>query len=124
CKDGRKLAQSLKARGIQGVRFVPLDVRPRSNKFEWEVCHGVNILLLDREALDSPELGAELAAALYKLFPKDFELDKTLALVGSRQVLEGIRAGGDPRTLALHWEVQLEKFRKLRGRSLLYGDSN
>ena len=118
--DGQKLAEHLNARGIQGVRFVPLDFTPRSNKFEGEVCHGVNILLLDREALGSPELGAELAAALYKLFPKDFELDKTLALVGSRQVLEGVRTGMDPRSLALHWEAALEKFRKVRERSLLY----
>ena len=122
--DAAKLAEYLNSRKIQGARFVPLDFTPSSNKFEGEVCHGVSIILLDRQALDSPELGAELAAALYKLFPKDFELDKTLALVGSRQVLEGIRAGGDPRTLALHWEVQLEKFRKIRERSLLYGDSN
>jgi len=122
--DAAKLAEYLNSRKIQGARFVPLDFTPSSNKFEGEVCHGVSIILLDRQALDSPELGAELAAALYKLFPKDFELDKTLALVGSRQVLEGIRAGGDPRTLALQWEVQLEKLRKIRARSLLYGDSN
>ncbi len=122
--DAAKLAEYLNSRKIQGARFVPLDFTPSSNKFEGQVCHGVSIILLDRQALDSPELGAELAAALYKLFPKDFELDKTLALVGSRQVLEGIRSGTDPRTLALHWEAMLEKFRKIRERSLLYGDSN
>ena len=123
-RDAAKLAEYLNSRKIQGARFVPLDFTPSSNKFEGQVCHGVSIILLDRQALDSPELGAELAAALYKLFPKDFELDKTLALVGSRQVLEGIRSGTDPRTLALHWEAMLEKFRKIRERSLLYGDSN
>jgi len=42
------------------------------------------------------------------------------ALFGSRQVVEGIRAGNDPRTLALHWEAPLEKFRKIRERYLLY----
>ncbi len=122
--DAAKLAEYLNSRKIQGARFVPLDFTPSSNKFEGQVCHGVSIILLDRQALDSPELGAELAAALYKLFPKDFELAETLALVGSRQVLEGIRSGTDPRTLALHWEAMLEKFRKIRERSLLYGDSN
>ncbi|PYV14419.1 MAG: hypothetical protein DMG21_18250 [Acidobacteria bacterium] len=118
--DARKLADYLNSREIQGVRFVALDFTPASNKFEGQVCHGVNMILLDRQALDSPEMGAELAAALHKLFPKDFELDKTLALVGSRQVLEGIRAGADPRTLALHWEVELEKFRRVREHYLLY----
>jgi uncharacterized protein YbbC (DUF1343 family)/CubicO group peptidase (beta-lactamase class C family) len=118
--DAAKLAGFLNAREIQGVRFVPRDFTPSSNKFEGQVCHGVDVILLDRQALDSPELGAEFAAALHTLFPKDFELDKTLALVGSRQVLEGLRAGNDPRTLALRWQVPLENFRKLRERYLLY----
>lgn len=122
--DAAKLAGFLNARKIQGVRFVPLDFTPSSNKFEGQVCHGVNMILLDRQALDSPELGAELAAALFKLFPKDFELDKTLTLIGSRQVVEGIRAGTDPRTLALHWQIPLEKFRSVRENYLLYWGSN
>ncbi|HUI41086.1 MAG TPA: exo-beta-N-acetylmuramidase NamZ domain-containing protein [Terriglobia bacterium] len=119
--DSAKLAGALNARRIQGVRFEPADFTPSSSRYGGELCHGVQIDLVDRDALDSPELGAELAAALYKLFPNDFKLDATLALVGSRAVLDGIRRGRDPRRLAYDWEQdQLQAFRAMRARYLLY----
>ncbi len=118
--DGRALSQYLNARAIQGVRFVPVDFKPTSNRFAGEVCHGVQIVLLDRQGLDSPELGVEIAAALYKLFPKDFQLDKTLRLVGARWVLEAIKEGEDPRRTVYRWQEELERFRMLRAKYLLY----
>jgi uncharacterized protein YbbC (DUF1343 family)/CubicO group peptidase (beta-lactamase class C family) len=119
--DGKKLAAYLGGRHIQGVRFVPADFTPASSRFSGQLCHGVQISLVDRDALDSPELGAELAAALFKLFPNDFKLDATLGLVGSRAVVDGIRAGRDPRRLAYEWEQnQLQAFRNRRAPYLLY----
>lgn len=119
--DGPKLAQYLDARHIQGVRFLETDFTPHDNKFAGQVCHGVEISLLDRQALDSPELGAELAAALWKLFPKDFQIDQTLKLVGSRAVLEAIKQGHDPRRIAYEWEQNQDRpFRTMRAKYLLY----
>jgi len=119
--DSKKLAETLNARRIQGVRFMAADFTPRESRFAGEVCHGIQIQLLDRRALDAPELGAELASALYRLFPNDFQLDKTLPLVGSRRVLESIRKGEDPRRMAYDWEQdELQEFRKLRAKYLLY----
>jgi uncharacterized protein YbbC (DUF1343 family)/CubicO group peptidase (beta-lactamase class C family) len=119
--DSKKLAAYLNERRIQGVRFIPADFTPASSNFRGQMCHGLQIDLMDREALDSPELGAELAAALFKLFPKDFQLEKTLGLVGSRAVVDGIRQGRDPRRLAYEWEQkQLQAFRQMRSHYLLY----
>ncbi|MHB8654400.1 MAG: exo-beta-N-acetylmuramidase NamZ domain-containing protein [Terriglobia bacterium] len=119
--DAKKLATYLNARQIQGVRFLPVDFTPRENRFAGKVCHGVQIVLLDRLALDSPEMGMELATALYKLFPGDFQLDKTLALVGSRAVLESIKQGRDPRRIAYDLQQSgLAKFRNTREKYLLY----
>jgi uncharacterized protein YbbC (DUF1343 family) len=119
--DSTKLAETLNARHIQGVRFLPFDFTPSENRFAGETCHGVEIDVLDRRALDAPELGAELASALHKLFPNDFQLDRTLPLVGSRRVLDSIRNGQDPRRMAYDWEQdQLQEFRKLRAKYLLY----
>ena len=94
---------------------------PHENRFKGEVCHGVRIDLLDRDALDAPEFGVELAGALYKLFPQSFEIDKTLPLVGSRAVLDEIKHDRDPRRIAYYWEQgPLEQFRKMRAKYLLY----
>jgi len=119
--EGRKLAESLNERKIQGVRFLPIDFTPRDNRFAGEVCHGVQINLLDREALDAPEMGVEIAAALHKLFSKDFQMDETLHLIGSRAVLDAIKSNHDPRRIAYHWEQDdLSGFRKRRLKYLLY----
>jgi hypothetical protein len=77
-------------------------------------------MLLDRQALNSPELGIELLVALHRLFPRDFQLDKTLPLVGARWVLEAVRKGSNPSTIVLRSYQALEQFRKLRAKYLLY----
>jgi uncharacterized protein YbbC (DUF1343 family) len=119
--DGKKLADYLNGRHLQGVRFIPIDFTPASDRFSGQICHGVQVDLVDREALDSPEMGVELAAALFTLFPNDFKLADTLPLIGSPAVLDGIRQGRDPRRLAYEWEQgQLQTFRALRARHLLY----
>jgi uncharacterized protein YbbC (DUF1343 family) len=118
--DGRRLAGHLNRRHIQGVRFMAVDFTPQSGPFAGLACHGVNIVLLDRMALDSPALGVELASALYRLFPDDFQLDRTLPLLGARWVVEGIKQGRDPASIVLHAYEPLEQFRKVREKYLLY----
>jgi uncharacterized protein YbbC (DUF1343 family)/CubicO group peptidase (beta-lactamase class C family) len=118
--DGRTLAAYLNSRAIQGVRFLPADFTPKSNRFENSLCHGVQIVLLDRQTLDPTELGVELTAALWKLFPHDFEIDKTLPLIGARWVLREIQAGEDPRRIVYDWQKPLQEFRALRAKYLIY----
>jgi len=118
--DAKKLSAYLNAREIQGVRFLPTDFQPQSNKFEGKVCHGVQIFLLDRQALDPTELGVELASALWTLFPEDFQLDKTLPLIGARWILRSLRTGEDPRRIEYEWQDALGRFRMLRAKYLLY----
>ncbi len=118
--NGKWLAVYLNSRVIQGVRFLPVDFTPRSSKFAGQVCHGVQIYLVDRQALNAPELGIELASALHQLFPKDFELDKTLRLIGSQTVVNEIRDNVDPARIQFLWQQQLVDFRKMRAKYLLY----
>jgi uncharacterized protein YbbC (DUF1343 family)/CubicO group peptidase (beta-lactamase class C family) len=118
--DSRNLSAYLNARNIQGVRFVPVDFKPSSNSFADQLCPGVQIVLIDRQALDPTELGVELAAALWKLYPAVFQLEKTLPLIGARWVLQAIKAGKDPRRIVYEWQDALEQFRTLRSKYLLY----
>ena len=118
--DAAKLAAYLNSRKIQGVRFVATDFTPTSSPFAGETCHGVQLLLLDRQSLEPTEMGAELIAALFKLFPQAFKLDATLPLVGSRKALESIRAGESPSRIWYDWQPRLEEFKRLRAKYLLY----
>ncbi len=118
--NGEELASYLNNRGMQGVRFTPVDFTPGSSSFKNQLCHGIQIALLDRQVLDSPALGIEIASALYRFYPKDFQLDKTLGLIGSRQVLLAIKEGRDPKSIVQDWQGPLGQFCELRSKYLLY----
>src|SRR6266853_2976214 len=117
---GRDLAAYLNGRDIQSVRFVPIVFTPSSSNYAGERCEGVNLIVLDRNTLESPELGIELAAALHKLYPNDFKLERMSDLLVNQAVLDAIGAGEDPRRIAEDWQERLEEFVRLREKYLLY----
>jgi uncharacterized protein YbbC (DUF1343 family) len=115
-----ELAAYLNGRDIQGVRFVPVAFTPLSSNFAGERCEGVNLVVLDRNTLDSPELGVELASALHKLYPNDFKMERMADLLVNRTVFEAIGAGEDPSRIAEDWQERLQEFVRLREKYLLY----
>jgi uncharacterized protein YbbC (DUF1343 family) len=118
--EAERLSAYLNSRNIPGVQFIPLDFTPKSSIFESHLCHGVRIVLTDRQVLDPAFLGIEIASALYRLYPKTFKLDDTVDLVGAWWVIAAIRHGEDPRAIALKWQKPLERFLDLRAKYLLY----
>ncbi|MBV9182839.1 MAG: DUF1343 domain-containing protein, partial [Acidobacteria bacterium] len=73
-----------------------------------------------REFLDSPELGMELAAALIKLYPAQFHVEKIIDILANQAVYDGLIRGEDPHRLALEWQDELRRFSQVRERYLLY----
>ena len=116
----RELAGYLNARTIPSVRFTPIVFTPSSSNFAGETCQGVNLIILDRNTMDSPELGIELASALHKLYPNDFKLEKMADLLVNQAVFEALAAGEDPRRIAEDWQEPLQAFVRLREKYLLY----
>ncbi len=118
--DGDMLAAHLEARRIPGVRFHPIKFTPTEDVHANHPCRGVRLELVRREKLDAGRLGVELVSALWKLYPQEFQVDKTIRLVDSKRTLERIRAGDDPKKIVADWKKELEGFGKLRQRYLLY----
>ncbi len=116
----RDLAAYLNGRGIAGVRFVPVTFTPSASVYSGQVCQGVNIILTDRNGLDVPELGIELAAALHKLYTVDFKSERTADLLANQSAYDALAAGEDPRRIAQDWQEGLEKFEKIREKYLIY----
>ena len=117
---GRELAAYLNARGIAGVRFVPVTFTPASAVYNGKKCEGVNVVLTERNALDAPELGIELAAALRKLYPADYKIDRLPELLVNQTAFDALLAGRDPRRIAQDWQEDLEKFALVRKKYLIY----
>jgi len=116
----RELAAYLNARGIAGVRFVPVTFTPTASNYAGQKCEGVNLILTERNALDAPELGIELAAALRKLYPADYKMERMAELLVNQAAYDGLVTGKDPRRIAQDWQEELEKFEVVRKKYLIY----
>ena len=114
------LAHYLNARAIDGVRFVPVRFTPSASKYADQICSGVNIMVSNREALDAPELGLEIAAALEHLYPNDFKAAAIDGLMRNKAALDALVAGEDPRRIAEDWQDADNKFETARAKYLLY----
>lgn len=75
---------------------------------------------MERNALDAPELGIELASALRTLYPTDFKMERMADLLVNQAAYDGLVAGRDPRRIAQDWQDELEKFQLLRQKYLIY----
>jgi len=117
--DGPRLAAELNRRGLPGVRFYPIAFTPSSSKFANEPCQGVFVIVTDRARLRPVRVGAEVASALYRLFPESFEVDKVGRLFGADTV-KRIRAGEDPAAIAASWSRAESAWRLLRATYLRY----
>jgi uncharacterized protein YbbC (DUF1343 family) len=118
--DGEALAKRLESRTIAGVRFSAVEFVPTDDRYARTPCRGVRITLTDRAALNAPYLGIELAAALRELYPDKFQLGHTLGLIGSQATLDAIRDGVDPRSVPERWRADLEAFKVVRAKYLIY----
>jgi hypothetical protein len=65
-------------------------------------------------------MGLEIAAALAKLYPGKFDVPKMMELVGNTATIRRVTRGDRPASIVAGWSGELETFRKLRAKYLLY----
>jgi uncharacterized protein YbbC (DUF1343 family) len=116
----RELAAELNRRFIPGVRFVPTRFTPRSGQHKDAACEGVALIITDRGSLHGMLMGLEIAAALWRLYPQNFALDKTITLVGSKRAIEAIKASNIRVKIIDEFADDMDAFRKIRAQYLLY----
>lgn len=118
--DGQKIAKYLNERNILGVRFVPVRFKPNASVFKDEQCSGINIIITDRASFNSVRTGFEIAAALRKLYPNDWQVEKYSRLLVNNEILEMIKRGDSPETIERVAAEKITDFLKRRASFLLY----
>ena len=88
-------------------------------KLGGQVCHGVFLIVTDRDRLRPVRVGLEVAAALSRLYGQQFRLEDAATLFGSKATLERIRAGEDPASIAESWGAGEARWRETRAKYLL-----
>jgi uncharacterized protein YbbC (DUF1343 family) len=119
--DAPALAAALNARGLAGIRFYPVSFTPAAGaKLGGQTCHGVFMIVTDRDRLRPVRVGLEIASALAKMHAAEFKLEAAATLFGSTATLAKVRAGEDPASIASSWSADEAKWRLMRAKYLLY----
>ncbi|SDF02249.1 exo-beta-N-acetylmuramidase NamZ domain-containing protein [Terriglobus roseus] len=117
------LARYLNNRKIPGVTFMAISYVPTGEEhypYRGQRVEGVEVIVNDRSRVDAPELGIEAVSALWKLYPKDFQIDRVDRLLLNKSVLEQIKKGVDPQDIAKGWQQELNTYKVKRARYLIY----
>jgi len=122
--DAPALAAYLNARNIPGVTFSPtrFQIAEDANHYPYhgQTIPGLHITLIDRQALDAPEMGIEIISALHRLYPTQFNLSKAGQLIANVNTMLALQNGEDPRSIAGSWTSDLATFKKRCTPYLLY----
>ena len=118
--DGEKLAASLNAYNLAGVRFEATEFTPGVRQYADELCQGVRILVEDRETFDSVLFGLTLMEVLIKDYREQWERGRLNTLMLHRKALEMLESGHSAAEINALWNEELEIFRERRERYLIY----
>jgi uncharacterized protein YbbC (DUF1343 family) len=117
---GAELAAELNRHDVHAVKFEATLFTPGEEFYAGEYCGGVSIQITDRAALRSMTMGLEIADALHRLYPEKFQLAKIVELLGSQSTVERLAHGEVPLQIVESWRTDLDKFRAMREKYLLY----
>src|SRR5258706_4315511 len=126
-----ELIEELRKDNLPGVEFRPLHFQPAFHKFEGELCGGIQIHAIDRNAFKPVITGAAVISAIRRLYPDGFEwkqppyeyvYDKLPfdVINGSSRLREQIEAGIAVADLEDSWRDGLREFGGRRETYLLY----
>jgi len=130
--DGYRLAVTLNHLDLPGVRFRPVHFEPAASKHAGKRCQGVQVHVLDRNALHPIAVGLHVIAACRAQDPEQFAFLPSSwegrpphfdLLIGNSVVREGLSAGYDIPSLIEPWRASEAAFQARRAPYLLYGEA-
>jgi len=109
---------------LEEITFTPESIPNMSPKPKYlnEKCNGIKITITDKNEIQSLKFGIQVLYSINKLYPEEFQyrrnwLDK---LFGDTYLKEMIESGNTPDEINSVWKDDVEKFKQLRNKYLLY----
>jgi len=122
--DSKALAVRLNRLNLPGLRFLPTDFTPTSSKYKGQKCHGVKVVVTDRDLLQVYCSGIMIVNELFRTYPHAFRW-KTRHfdhLCGTTSVRKAITTHASMDKLRKSWQAELKSFLKIRQNYLIYPD--
>ncbi len=127
--DSSKLLQALEKVQLPGVHFEPVHFTPQNipgkannPKFLGQLCYGLRLVIDDRNAFKPFLTGVRIVQSLHRLFPEHFSWRASHfdRLVGTNHLRVAIEKDQDLTGLFARWQLQINRFKQLRKKYLLY----
>ncbi|MFB6214693.1 MAG: exo-beta-N-acetylmuramidase NamZ domain-containing protein [Candidatus Bipolaricaulia bacterium] len=119
--EGGELAASLNDVELPGVKFRPASFTPHFDEYEGELSSGVYLVVTNREKFKPVTTGVYILDRLLKLYPDKIEFSDYMdKLWGTNRVRLMLENGIDPEKIVNSWQGELEEFKEIRKRYLLY----
>jgi len=121
--DGNILARELNGKRLSGVYFRPIYYKPFYFRYTEKTCSGVEIHILDKEAFKPVATSIYILAAIQKLYPGQLDFANSPGFrwaVGGEELIQQIESGKSAEEILDSWQKDVEKFRSLRKKYLLY----
>lgn len=118
-----RLATALRARRLDGVAFREAYFTPSFSKYQGKTIGGIQVHIEDHDAVDPIATALAIIVETKRVYGSDFAwrednwIDK---LTGSEHVRTAVDAGADVEEIVAGWRGELEMFRRIRRRYLIY----
>jgi uncharacterized protein YbbC (DUF1343 family) len=84
-------------------------------------CNGVWVRIIDRNVLEPVKVGVYMLSTAKKLFADSVKWRRSInRLAGTPKLAEAIDAGVPPEEIVQMWKDDVDKFKKIRAKHLLY----
>ena len=127
----KKLADDLNKENLLGAEFIPIRTTPReipgktkSPKYKGEVCGGIKIIITNRDTFDPIHTALTILIKVRNQYPDKFKFSEGHFdhLAGSNKLRSQIEHGINANEIINSWEKDIEEFKKIREKYILYKD--
>jgi uncharacterized protein YbbC (DUF1343 family) len=129
--DAKKFADALCSLNLSGVYFRPINFLPTFQKHAGDTCGGVFVHVIDREEFEPVITGLAMVKTIFELYsnefgwknsPYEYVFDRNPfdVIAGTEKTRNMIEDGNSVRDIKLSWQKDVEDFKELRKKYLLY----
>jgi len=124
--DADEWSEVLNHREVPGVRFRPVHFTPIVSKYAKEVCHGVNVHIIDGEVAKPVQIALHIISTVLDDHSTHFKFCHTDGvyffdlLAGTADLRLALADGQSPNEISRGWQVDIDEFSDRRKPYLIY----
>jgi len=120
----KPLTTRLNQLNLPGLRFSPTGFTPLISKYEGQKCHGVKVIITDRDLLEPYYSGILIVNELFRMYPGSFQWKARHFdhLSGTSSIRKAIITGSSLERLRKDWQAELKSFLEIRKKYLMYAE--